>query len=116
MQSTFNYPEGSHQLKEMEDDASFLTSTYVIHLKRSKGLGEGVAGYGLHLTPTDLGPKVVRVTEGGEAHRTGLISIGDVIVEVDGIPTKGVDFQQVMGMIVSRDSCSFTMAGPPFGK
>jgi hypothetical protein len=28
--STFNYPEGSHQLKEMEDDASFLTSSYVV--------------------------------------------------------------------------------------
>ena len=32
MQSTFNYPEGAHQLKEMEDDASFLTSSYVVSI------------------------------------------------------------------------------------
>ncbi len=99
--STFNYPEGSHQLKEMEDDASFLTSSYVVSkcffvshrrscdvnylnaqvfLKRSKGLGDGVVGYGLHLTPSELGPKIVSVTSGGEAARTGLISVGVRVV------------------------------------
>jgi hypothetical protein len=30
--SPFLYPEGSHQLKEMEDDASFLVSTYVVRI------------------------------------------------------------------------------------
>jgi hypothetical protein len=30
MSSPFHYPEGSHQLKDMEDDASFLVSTYVV--------------------------------------------------------------------------------------
>ena len=73
---SFSYPEGAHPLKEMEDDASFLTSTYVVHLKRSQGLGDGVQGYGLHLTPSDHGPRVVSITRGGEAHRTGLISPG----------------------------------------
>ncbi len=97
MASPFLYPEGSHQLKEMEDDASFLTSTYVVrdlivrsdvwrifyncelcqvHLKRSRGLGEGVAGYGLHLVHSHPGPKVVSIIKGGEADRAGLISIG----------------------------------------
>lgn len=47
-----------------------------VFLKRSKGLGDGVVGYGLHLTPSELGPKIVSVTSGGEAARTGLISIG----------------------------------------
>ena len=47
-----------------------------VFLKRSKGLGDGVVGYGLHLTPSDLGPKIVSVTSGGEAARTGLISVG----------------------------------------
>lgn len=45
-------------------------------MKRSRGLGDGVVGYGLHLTPSDMGPKIVSVTSGGEADRTGLISVG----------------------------------------
>jgi hypothetical protein len=53
-----------------------LTGIYQVHLKRSRGLGEGVVGYGLHLTPSELGPKIVQVISGGEAERTGLISIG----------------------------------------
>ncbi len=47
-----------------------------VFLKRSKGLGDGVVGYGLHLTPSELGPKIVSVTSGGEAARTGLITVG----------------------------------------
>ncbi len=47
-----------------------------VFLKRSKGLGDGLVGYGLRLTPSDLGPKIVSVISGGEAARTGLISVG----------------------------------------
>mmetsp|Transcript_4244 Transcript_4244/g.8574 ORF Transcript_4244/g.8574 Transcript_4244/m.8574 type:complete len:100 (+) Transcript_4244:326-625(+) len=97
----------------MQDDDSFLKATYTIHLQRSKGLGDGVRGYGLQFEPRQDGPTVTKVFQGGEAHRSGLVQNGDVLVEVNGEPVQGKGFMQAMDKIVENDSCSFTFAGQP---
>lgn len=48
------------------------------------GLGAGVMGYGMQFEPRPSGPIVTKIFGGGEAHRTGLIQEGDVLIEVNG--------------------------------
>jgi len=99
-------------VRSMMDDANFTQgATYTVHLKRSYGFGQGVRGYGLQFEPRAEGPMVTKVFENGEAHRSGLIETGDVLVEVNGESIAGEEFLQVMDRIVSTDSCSFTFKG-----
>ncbi len=42
-----------------------------------------------------------QVFPGGEAFRTGLVQLGDVLVEVDGQPVKGRQFMEVMDSVVT---------------
>ncbi len=44
---------------------------------------------------------VQQVFPGGEAFRTGLVQLGDVLVEVDGHPVKGRQFMEVMDSVVA---------------
>mmetsp|Transcript_21203 Transcript_21203/g.31078 ORF Transcript_21203/g.31078 Transcript_21203/m.31078 type:complete len:117 (+) Transcript_21203:172-522(+) len=104
------YPEGSHSLRTMEDDSSFLGANYTLHLQRSKGYGDGVRGYGIQFEPRDAGPTVSMVFKDGEAFRSGLIQAGDVLKEVNDTPCGGRSFMQIMDEIVATDSCSFTFA------
>mmetsp|Transcript_9637 Transcript_9637/g.23847 ORF Transcript_9637/g.23847 Transcript_9637/m.23847 type:complete len:100 (+) Transcript_9637:352-651(+) len=97
----------------MEDDAGFIGTTYTVHLTRSLGLGAGTKGYGMQFEPRESGPMVTQVFQGGEAYRTGLIQIGDVLVEVNGAEIKGRPFMEVMDSVVATQQCSFTFASGP---
>ena len=106
------YPEGSHSLRTMEDDSSFLGSTYTLHLHKSKGYGDGVRGYCIQFEPRPAGPTVTMVFKDGEAYRSGLLQPGDVLMQVNGNAVHGRHFMQVMDEIVAQDQCSFTFAAP----
>lgn len=104
------YPEGSHSLRTMEDDSSFLGASYTLHLTRSKGFGDGVRGYGIQFEPRNAGPTVTKVFKDGEAFRSGLIQPGDVLKEVNDKPCAARPFMEIMDDIVATDTCSFTFA------
>ena len=67
--------QGAFNIRTMEDDDSFLKSSYTVNLTKSRGLGEGIKGYGIQFAPTGKGPVVVRVFTGGEADRSGLLQV-----------------------------------------
>jgi C-terminal processing protease CtpA/Prc len=73
----------------------FGNSSYTVYLKRSKGLGDGVMGYGIRFIAKDKGPTVLSLVPNGEASRSGLISEGDVLISVDGASVEGMSFSQV---------------------
>jgi C-terminal processing protease CtpA/Prc len=70
-------------------------SSFTLHLTRSEGLGEGVAGYGIRFVPKEQGPTVSSLIPNGEASRSGVIAQGDVLVAINGISIAGMSFAEV---------------------
>lgn len=49
-------------------------------------------GYGMQFEPRQSGPIVTKIFHGGEAHRTGLIQEGDLLVEINNVPIREQNF------------------------
>ena len=65
---------------------------------RADSMSGSFVGIGVQVSPNDSGPKVVNVFPGSPAESAGIVA-GDVIVDVDGAPTKGKDLDTVSGTI-----------------
>lgn len=48
---------------------------------------------------------ISRIVRGGAAERSGLLSEGDEILEINGIEMRGKDVNQVFDILVSRMAC-----------
>lgn len=77
-------------------------STYTIHLKKSAGLGDGVAGFGIRFESSCMGPRVILAIPNGEACRSGLVANGDVLVALDGVAVEGMNFKDVSRFLSSH--------------
>ncbi len=53
-------------------------------------------GIGLVLKDTNPGPKVTHILEGGPAARSGLVQVGDILIEVDGKRVLNRPFEKTM--------------------
>mmetsp|Transcript_30992 Transcript_30992/g.72754 ORF Transcript_30992/g.72754 Transcript_30992/m.72754 type:complete len:95 (-) Transcript_30992:105-389(-) len=88
--------------------ADFGASQYSVVLQK------GSKGYGLQFEPTDQGPRVTQVFEGGEAERLRLVQISDLLValELDNVAVEmKQDFKQLMHAILQSKSAKFTFKG-----
>ena len=79
--------------------------------------GDEIAGLGLAIEVSNLGQcRVLHTIVGGSAHSCGKISPGDILIAVldrerspEFLPTEGLDFNEVRGLIAGRRGTKVTL-------
>lgn len=73
-------------------------------------LEKGFQGIGIVLRQAPQGIIISKLIEGGPAAKSGLIRVQDRLLEIDGIPTTKLDFDQVMEKLHGENGSTVTLS------
>lgn len=87
--------------KSLDTHTSFFSPEEAFEMRMS--LEKQFEGVGVVLSEGVDGVMIAELIKGSPAEQSGKIKINDLLVEVDGIPTTGAAFEEVLEMLKKRD-------------
>lgn len=104
------YHNNLHQMTDIDLNEGFHTKTVRIDKSSHQALGATIKNDGNSVV-------IGRIVCGGVAHRSGLLNEGDEILEVNGMPMRGKNINDVVDLIARMEgTLTFTLASPNYNK
>ncbi len=87
--------------KSLDTHTSFFSPEEAFEMRMT--LEKQFEGVGVVLSESIDGVMIAELIKGSPAEQSGQIQVNDLLIEVDGIPTAGAPFEQVLEMLKKRD-------------
>lgn len=87
--------------KSLDTHTSFFSPEEAFEMRMT--LEKQFEGVGVVLSEGIDGVMIAELIKGSPAEQSGQIKINDLLIEVDGVPTAGVSFEQVLEMLKKKD-------------